>query len=83
MRRLIECFLYGSKLVRVPDPNRVRKFAPPLPRKAYFHCFGVLFNPKAFWVGAHYGSKDKRLCLNLLPFVTLWGLSPEVHCREQ
>jgi len=45
---------------------------------------GVLFNPYALWVGAHYSTYNKRLCINLLPAVTVWiafkgGIQP--RCR--
>lgn len=33
---------------------------------------GILFNLRAFWVGAHYSSYNKRLCVNLVPFITVW-----------
>lgn len=38
--------------------------------------FGVLFNMRSLWVGAHYSSYNKRLCLNLIPCVTLWVCAP-------
>lgn len=34
--------------------------------------WGVLFNPKAFWVGAHYSPYNKRVCVNLVPGITVW-----------
>lgn len=40
------------------------------------HSFGLLVNWRALWVGAHYSKHDKRLCLNLLPCVTLWWTKP-------
>ena len=76
MYRIAECFLYDARLKGVPEPNRIRKHAVPGPRKAYFHCFGVLFNHRAFWLGYHYGARDKRLCINLLPCLTLWWARP-------
>lgn len=33
---------------------------------------GMLFNPVAFWIGAHYSPTHKRLCINIVPFFTLW-----------
>lgn len=33
---------------------------------------GVLFRWKALWTGAHWSSKHRRLCVNLIPFVTVW-----------
>lgn len=34
--------------------------------------YGVLFNPRAWWFGAHYSRHNKRLCINLVPTVTFW-----------
>ncbi len=33
---------------------------------------GLLNNLSACWVGAHYSSYNKRLCINFVPFLTLW-----------
>lgn len=37
---------------------------------------GLLFNIRSLWVGAHYSSFNKRLCVNLVPCVTLWVCLP-------
>jgi hypothetical protein len=37
---------------------------------------GLVLNWRAAWVGAHWGSHNRRLCVNLLPFVTLWITLP-------
>lgn len=34
--------------------------------------WGILFRWSSFWVGAHWSSHNKRLCVNLLPFITFW-----------
>ena len=34
--------------------------------------WGVLFNPRALWLGLHYSTHQRRACLNLVPCVTLW-----------
>jgi hypothetical protein len=34
--------------------------------------YGVLFNPYALWVGAHYSTYNRRLCINVLPMLTFW-----------
>lgn len=34
--------------------------------------FGVLFRLESFWVGAHYSHRNRRLCVNIIPFVTVW-----------
>lgn len=41
----------------------------PIPRK---RSFGILFNSGAWWIGAHYSQYNKRLCINLLPCLTIW-----------
>ncbi len=33
---------------------------------------GLLFNKSAAWLGVHYSPYNKRWCINLLPFVTIW-----------
>ena len=36
-----------------------------------FTC-GWLFRWGSCWVGFHWSSYNKRICLNLLPFITFW-----------
>jgi hypothetical protein len=43
-------------------------------RKRY--AAGLVLNYRAGWIGAHWGQHNKRLCINLLPFVTLWITMP-------
>lgn len=38
--------------------------------------FGFLFRWGSLWIGAHYAPHNKRLCLNLIPCVTLWFTFP-------
>jgi hypothetical protein len=38
---------------------------------------GILFNLKAFWFGFHYSEYNKRLCINLIPFITIWFVFKE------
>lgn len=33
---------------------------------------GVLFRWGSMWVGAHWAPHNKRLCINVVPFVTFW-----------
>lgn len=40
------------------------------------HCFGLLLNPKALWVGGHYSAHNKRLCVNIFPCLTIWWAQP-------
>lgn len=38
---------------------------------------GMLFRPGSLWVGAHWSSHNRRLCVNVVPCVTLWLTWPE------
>jgi hypothetical protein len=45
---------------------------------------GLIINKNALWIGLHYSPHNKRWCINLLPFVTLWmtakgGIKPNLH----
>jgi len=45
---------------------------------------GLLLRWGSFWVGVHWAPEHKRLCVNLLPCVTLWvigegGDVPSAH----
>jgi hypothetical protein len=33
---------------------------------------GWLFRLRSAWVGAHYSTENRRLCINPVPFVTFW-----------
>lgn len=33
---------------------------------------GLLFRLGSFWIGAHWSSQHRRLCINLIPCVTIW-----------
>lgn len=72
MKRVIEWFKYPGERV----PVRIDPYFQNDAREAYYHCFGLMVNWRALWVGAHYSKHDKRLCLNLLPCVTLWWTRP-------
>lgn len=37
---------------------------------------GIVFRPGSLWVGAHWSKYNRRLCLNLLPMVTIWFTLP-------
>lgn len=37
---------------------------------------GILFRLGSFWIGAHWSPFNKRLCINLVPCVTLWVAPP-------
>lgn len=34
--------------------------------------YGILFRGASFWIGFHYSYTCKRLCINLIPCITLW-----------
>lgn len=51
--------------------------------------FGILFRLGSFWIGAHWSSENRRLCVNLVPCVTIWFGNPPAksvwrcfHCNE-
>jgi hypothetical protein len=33
---------------------------------------GILVRSGSCWIGAHWSPGNKRLCINFMPFVTLW-----------
>lgn len=33
---------------------------------------GLLPRVGSFWVGVHYSKYNKRWCINLIPFLTIW-----------
>ncbi|WLJ89332.1 hypothetical protein [Vibrio phage vB_ValA_R15Z] len=33
---------------------------------------GVICRLGSFWIGAHWSSYNKRICINLIPCVTFW-----------
>lgn len=37
---------------------------------------GLIINRNAWWIGVHYSPANRRLCINVLPFVTLWVTQP-------
>lgn len=37
---------------------------------------GVLLNPHALWIGAHYSPANRRWCINILPGATVWLTLP-------
>lgn len=42
---------------------------------------GMLTRAGSFWIGAHWSTYNKRLCINLIPCVTIWvtfkgGITP-------
>ena len=37
---------------------------------------GILFRWSSFWIGAHWSPYNRRLCVNLVPFITFWITAP-------
>lgn len=37
---------------------------------------GILFRWGSAWVGVHWSPYNKRACINLVPFVTIWITAP-------
>jgi hypothetical protein len=37
---------------------------------------GILFRWGSAWIGAHWSPHNWRVCVNLLPFVTVWVVLP-------
>lgn len=33
---------------------------------------GILYQPGALWIGAHYSPFCKRWCINIIPLITFW-----------
>jgi hypothetical protein len=76
VRRLAEC-LYSEETGRL---HRVRSRSMPIPNptndEVRLHCVGLLWNWRAAWVGLHHSAKDRRTCVNLIPFLTIWYTRP-------
>lgn len=74
MKRLVELFYYPHTphkgFVRIQTGRCLQ------PRPAYYHCFGLLVNWKSFWIGGHYSEHHKRLCVNIVPCITIWWTKP-------
>lgn len=47
---------------------------------------GLLVQKGGFWIGAHYSPFNRRVCINLVPFVTIWVALPDgktpFQCRN-
>jgi hypothetical protein len=41
-----------------------------------FWRWGVLLRWGSAWVGAHWSSTNRRLCINPIPFLTIWVTAP-------
>lgn len=38
--------------------------------------YGWLIRPGSLWIGAHWSPANKRLCINVVPCVTVWVVMP-------
>ncbi len=48
---------------------------------------GIIVRGGSAWIGAHWSPANKRLCINLIPFVTFWivkagGVTPKSKSVE-
>jgi hypothetical protein len=34
--------------------------------------YGFLFNLTSWWIGVHYSRRERRVCINLVPMLTIW-----------
>lgn len=39
-------------------------------------AIGIVARPGSLWLGAHWSKFNRRLCLNLLPMLTIWFALP-------
>lgn len=37
---------------------------------------GLMFNSHALWLGIHYSPGNRRVCINLIPCLTIWITAP-------
>lgn len=58
----VDAMSYAMRLARASSRNRWKA--------------GVLFRWGSAWIGAHWSPTNKRLCVNLIPFVTVWVCPP-------
>lgn len=67
--------------VRIKQPTKFLARHRYGPHRARYHVIGeaavpswnvsVLLQPGAAWIGAHWSKYNRRLCINLLPFLTV------------
>lgn len=68
MKRLVE-WIPGYGVIR--PARRDRK-----PCERTYGRVGLLWNWRAAWVGLHHSKADRRTCVNLIPFLTIWYTRP-------
>lgn len=63
----------AAKAVDLPGSYyRYRASAKLYAAEANQNMIGVLFNPWAWWLGVHYSPFNRRVCVTLIPMLTLW-----------
>jgi hypothetical protein len=45
--------------------------------------WGILFRWQSWWVGAHWSDYNRRLCVNFVPFFTVWVTEANGKVPEQ
>lgn len=67
------------------NPERVREINSMTPEQLLRELkrnvsdsvtYGVLVRGGSLWIGAHWSAANKRLCVNLIPCVTIWFVMP-------
>lgn len=56
--------------------REVRMFGLPHAATPQPLTCGLKVRLGSFWIGAHWSPQNKRLCINLIPCVTLWVVFP-------
>lgn len=62
------CVVHGHRIIH-ECPHTSAKMLWP---EKVVGSFGLCIQPGGVWVGAHWSKHNRRLCVNLLPCVTLW-----------
>lgn len=79
--KIRDCFSFGKFSVRYTHWRNCFFVSRDLVAYDCIHhytmfLFGFAFRPESFWIGMHYSPYNKRLCINLVPFFTIWIASP-------
>lgn len=75
MKRLLRFYRYPKSIVGA-HAEWHKGCARASGQSSVAYGLGLLVNWKAFWVGWHYSEHHKRLCVNLIPCVTIWWTKP-------
>lgn len=52
--------------------NKLERKTLHLKKGHPFIKYGILTRLSSFWIGVHWSSYNRRLCINLVPCVTIW-----------